>query len=410
MTTGAARPTSIWNVGFITLIFVNLVQQMGQQMATTVTPLYADTLGASASAVGFVVGAFAVTAIAVRPFAGPSFDSFSKKWLLLGGYSITTVGVIGYGFVTSVHALFAMRLIHGIGAGFGGPLSLALASEFLPANKVGSGVSVFMLAQAAAQAIGPAVGIELTGIIGYSWTFWASAILYIVAIALVFSIRERETGPRKPYHLSLDRMFAKRAVPAALILFVLHMPFMCTASFMALYGYLRGVSQIGLYFTVYAVAMLVTRPLFGKLADRYGTIRVVIPTIFFYAVSFIVASQATTLPVLLISAVLAACGYGVTTPLMQALMIECVPADSVGAGSNTTFFGFDVGCIVGPMLGGLVIDLLVVRTGDAAIAYSCMWLTMLIPIAVGLVLLLAFRKTIARYIEEKKRAMVDAGE
>ena len=115
----APVPTSIWNVGFVTLIFVNLIQQMGQQMATTITPLFADTLGASASVVGFVAGAFAVTALAMRPIAGPSFDSFSKKWLLILGFSITAVGVVGYGFVTSVPALLAMRLLHGVGAGFG---------------------------------------------------------------------------------------------------------------------------------------------------------------------------------------------------------------------------------------------------------------------------------------------------
>ncbi|MBR2834802.1 MAG: hypothetical protein IKE43_03695 [Coriobacteriales bacterium] len=58
----------------------------GQATAGTVLPLFARDLGATTSVIGFVAGAFAITALAIRPFAGPAFDSFSKNdcsWLQL---------------------------------------------------------------------------------------------------------------------------------------------------------------------------------------------------------------------------------------------------------------------------------------------------------------------------------------
>lgn len=42
------------------------------------------------------------------------------------------------------------------------------------------------------------------------------------------------------------------------------------SSFIAVFAYERGVANIGAYFIVYAIAMILSRPFIGKLIDRYG--------------------------------------------------------------------------------------------------------------------------------------------
>ena len=77
------KKDTIWNPVFISVFIANICQQMGQQMMNTLIPKFADSLGAPAALVGFVSSSFAITALVIRPFSGPAFDSFSKRRLLL---------------------------------------------------------------------------------------------------------------------------------------------------------------------------------------------------------------------------------------------------------------------------------------------------------------------------------------
>ena len=52
----------MWNRAFLALIVVNFFRAMAQFMTNVTIPLYADSMGASASVVGIVVGMFAVIA------------------------------------------------------------------------------------------------------------------------------------------------------------------------------------------------------------------------------------------------------------------------------------------------------------------------------------------------------------
>ncbi|MBQ9003636.1 MAG: hypothetical protein IJ087_17455, partial [Eggerthellaceae bacterium] len=70
---------TIWSAPYVALMATNFFQSMAAFMTNTTMPLYLDALGAATSMVGIVIGAFAITALLVRPFAGPAFDSFSRK-------------------------------------------------------------------------------------------------------------------------------------------------------------------------------------------------------------------------------------------------------------------------------------------------------------------------------------------
>lgn len=385
MTRGSESNTNILSTTFVVLVFVNLAQSMGQQMMVAVVPLYAYDLGASASLVGAVVGAFAITALAVRPFAGPAFDSFSKKKMLCASFAVMAAATFFYGLSNSVVLLLLARLFHGIGIGFAGPLALSLVTESVPVAHLASGVSIYMVAQAVAQAIGPAIGIWLSRAIGYQDTFFLAAAYLALAGMLVVGVKEQDKT-RLPYRIRLGRIFAKGAVGPSAVQCLLAMAFSCTGAYVAIFGELRNVADIGLYFTVYAVCLLLTRPLYGRLADRLGITVVLVPGIAFFALSFMLISGANTLSDFLIAAAVAACGYGACSPLIQAVAISAAPDDLRGAASNTSYAGLDIGTMSGPMIGGAAVESLVPVLGGEAQAYAAMWLVMMIPIALALLL------------------------
>ena len=385
---------SIWSFPYVVLMGVNFFQSMAAFMANTTIPVFADHLGAGSALVGVVVSSFAITALLIRPFAGPAFDSFSRKRLLICAQAIICVSLISYGIVDTLPALISVRLLHGGGIGCGGPLAMSLVSEFIPASKFASGISVYALAQSFAQVIGPAVGLWLVDSLGFSTAYFIAAAFLLLAGGSVCTIRE-PARDRLPYEFKVSRMFAREAIDKALALMLLATSFSCMASYLVLYGNLLGIEGVGLFFTVYAGCLVVTRPLFGTLADRFGISRVLVVGILFFAASYIALSLANEMPGLLIAAVLGSAGFGCCAPLIQTLGLGSVPPERRGAASNTVFTGLDLGMLTGPVLGGNVIEALEPVLGGLLPAYSHMWIVMLAPAAASLALVLYwnFRKS-----------------
>ena len=398
------KKETIWSFSYFALLIMNFVGGMGQMVGGTILPLYARDLGVTAGTVGIIVGAFAISALAIRPFAGPAMDSFPKKPLLLGSFLIMCITTLLYPLATNVVLLFLVRFFYGLGLGCTGPLGLAMVAELVPMSRLASGISIYALSYSVSQAIGPAFGLWCKDAVGYNPTFLLSGALIGVSCILIALMKFPERDNRPPFQLKLDRMVSKEALIPTAIVFLMAISFTCTGAFMAIYGDLRGISEIGLYFTVYAVCLLATRPVFGRIADTKGVSTVLIPAILAFALSYILVGFADDLPLFLVAAAIAACGYGVASPLVQSVMVKVVPDERRGAGSNTMYFGIDAANLVGPVIGGFVIELLIPISGSEVAAYSNMWFVMLIPIALALVFYLMTRERLQRLQEATRKA------
>lgn len=380
---------SIWSAPFVILLIANFFQSMAAFMANTTIPLYLDAMGAGAGIVGVVVGAFAITALLIRPFSGPAFDSYSRKKLLMVAQGVCALSFILYGVVTSVPGFFCVRLLHGMGIGCAGPLAMSLVSEYLPIGKFATGISVYSLAQTFAQVMGPGTGLWLIEVIGFQTTYMIAAGLLIASMVSISRVTEipRE---KPPYQLKLGRMFAREAVDKAIVIMLFALAFGGTVSYLVLYGTKLGIENLGIYFVVYALCLLVTRPLYGRLADTFGAERILIPGVFCFAASYVMLANITDFAGLMAVAVVASAGFGACMPLVQSLAMTSVTPDRRGAASNTTFTGLDIGSLFGPLFAGFAIEMLQPLTGSLIGAYSAMWLVMLIPMGIALIMIIGW--------------------
>ena len=378
------KKETIWSLPFVVLMFVNLTQNIAAHMSNTIIPLYLDHLGVAASIIGICVGSFAATAIVIRPFSGPAFDSFPRKRLLIIAQGLASACVLLYGFVDEVPLFIAIRLVHGIGMGCIGPLCLTLVSSYLPLSKMASGISIYMLAQSMAQVVGPAAGLYLYEVIGFTNTFILCTALIVVALVAVATIKELPYE-RMPYQLRLDRMFTREALEAAIVLMLLVSPFVTINAYLVLYSQSLGVEGISMYFVVYALCLMATRPLYGKLADNFGTAKIVLVGIIVYGLALVIIGNARSLPEFIAAAVINSLGFGASTPLIQSLALAKTPLERRGATSNTTFTGCDFGNLLGPALAGITIEVMLPLTNSLSLAYSYMWFVMIVPIAISLV-------------------------
>lgn len=123
-------------------------------------------------------------------------------------------------------------------------------------------------------------------------------------------------------------------------------------SFMPLFGEERNIDNIGLFFTFYAVSMIVTRILTGKIADQYGYIKVIIPSIAITLLLFITLIYAYSLPMVLLAAIFYGVGYGTLQPVLNAVVIKLSPVERRGAANATFFATLDIGFGLGSFIWG----------------------------------------------------------
>ncbi len=380
---------TIWTTPFVSVFFATFILHMSQYSMNTLVPRYVHYLGGSAVVVGIVTSVFAVTALAIRPFSGPSIYCFDKKKLMVLSSLITALAFLMYGFSKSITIVIAARLIHGIGIGFTGPLSLTLACEYLPEEKMAYGINVMAAGQAVSTAVGPGLGLALAAWLSYSVTFFIGVAAVILAcVLMVLLLQSSGTNEKKVFKVKLDSIFAKEAIGPAIILICIAMSYSGISTYLTLYGDARGVNQIGLFFTAYAVALIVSRPLSGKIADKYGVKRAMIPGFICFALSYVVISISYTLTMFIIAGIISAFGNGIIVPNAQAMGMRRVELENRGPAANTMYTGMDVGVLIGGPLSGLIYGgAKSILEGEAA-SYSAMYLFMIVPIAIGAVVFL----------------------
>lgn len=387
-------PQKIWNSMFISIFFTNMALSMGQQMSNTLLSVYANSFGAPADQIGQLMSMFAVTALIFRFISGPAMNAYNRKKLVAMAMGFMATAYLGFSFAQSIAefvgvkpitVLMAFRLFQGVGNAFGSACCLTMVSDTLPKDKFTTGMGYYACAQVVAQAIGPTVGVFLRDCFGYSNTY---IIIFFVMCFAIFTSTRVKLAPydRTPFNLKLSNIIAKEALIPASVTFFVAMGFTAINAFLMVYTEERGIPGGSLFFTVYAVTMLVTRPLVGRLTEKFGFVKVAIPCVFMTAVSLAIIGYSANTITLLAAAFVNAFGYGAVQPMLQSLCMKAVGAERRGSASGTNYIGMDSATILGPMLCGEVAD---------AFGYEpIIWIVMTIPIFVGMVTIFVLRKKI----------------
>lgn len=403
------RRAPIWTSQFSTLFGINFVINFAQFMTLAMVPKLAESLGATALVVGVVAGVFAVTSLAVRPAVGWATLKVRHNVLLTATVSLIALAFVAYGASTSLAVLIAARLLHGAAMGFLAPVTLAMASDALPPERMAQGIGVFSLGQAVATALGPSVGLWLAASLGYRPAFLCGAALLTLAAALAWRFPSRRPEPTVGRGFTWRSFIALEALVPAAVVMLLGGAFSGVNSFIVLYGESRHVTGIGLFFTVYALFIVISRPLAGRVGDTHGLRVVVIPGMAAFALSFVVIAHARTLAGFLVAGAVSAFGYGICQPAIQTLCLMSVEPGRRGVASNTNYIGVDLAYLVMPIVAGSIVTARVDAGTPLAQAYSTMYLALTVPIALGLLVFLLFGRNLRGWGPKRRAGAEVAG-
>lgn len=369
---------TIWNRDFVILFIVNIIAFLGFQMLNPLMTKYALEVGMASSMLGLIAGAYATAALLSRPFAGYLTDRLNKKALMILSLFGLSVCFLGYMLVKDPNLLLLIRFLHGLFFGLNSTVTMTMASNALPASKLSSGLGFFSISGVVSMAIAPSIGIWIVGIWGYSHLFLICTGITFISLTLATGVSK---GPNsslnKGHTLSIHNLFSVEAlIPATICVLVSCASGLCS-SFMVLFGEARGIKDIGLYFTVYAMTLLVIRPAVGKIADRVVPSHIGIPCCFSIIASMVTLWYAKNIYFILLAGVLFGIGYSML-PLLQSMCIKCVKPDRRGVASSTYYMGLDVGNALGPIIGGAL---------SASIGYGNTFLSYSLPIVVAIIIL-----------------------
>ena len=326
---------------------------ISSNMLTTGLPLYAIHLGGDNSISGMLFGFFMFVAILFRPYFGKVSDEKNRRIVLIIGAVITAFISLSYLFAFSISLLLIMRSLHGIGFSATTNASGTIISDIVPKSRLAEGVGYFGLSNTIATAIGPALSIYLIQQFNYQILFTVAGLIGLISIVCSLFITYEKRNPDLVFKSSVRKrkiselLFEKTALPTGLVTAFVYVAMGASLTFIPIFALSLGIEDIGLYYTVYSFALLFTRIVGGKLADKYGSSYVIIPGLVIMTISFVVLAYAHSLGGFIISGVLYGLGLGFVEPALNAVMIKLCPPDRRGAGNSTFFTAKDLGGGVG---------------------------------------------------------------
>jgi len=174
----------------------------------------------------------------------------------------------------------------------------------------------------------------------------------------------------------------------AVMVFLLTVTYGPILSLLALYGVDRGLGNVGVFFTVYAIVLTATRPVSGRLADGWGFEPTAAFGFVFVGAGLLILASAGSLVVLVAAAAFYGVGFGTTQPSLQAIVIHRVVPARRGAATATLLIAYDLGLAVGSVVAGFLAGVL---TLAGVFAFSAV----LAAVAIVLMLVHMRRKAIA---------------
>ena len=374
--------------GYIILCFSYFAAQFGYSMTSSNITKYARFMGVSGAILGVLPGLMSLAALFSRPVAGWISDHFDRKRMMfLSELSLAAV-FCAYVFSKSTVLLLAVRIIHGIIFSIFSTVNLAFVADAVPRSQLTKGMGYYAMMGNVSMAFAPRVGEMVIKHFNYSVLFFGAASMYVLAFVLLNFVKnnsaleeEKAREMKEAVQKSEKRVWWKNlicppAIPAAVISMCNALLSGAVTGFLLLYAENRGVEGASIFFTLYALSNIVTRPLIMKAADKLPRqYFVYICNAFLVGVCLLLMNLTASWQAAL-AGVCFGIGYGGLQPIMQSMALGSVPIKERGAASSTYYIGLDIGMALGPLIVNFIAGIFMENYG---IGYAAM----IVPIVCG---------------------------
>lgn len=349
---GDAHKMRLLTRPFVLLAIAELAYFTSVGVTVHTLPLYAaGPIGSDEAGAGLAFGAFGVTALICRPFAGRLSDTHGRLPLMVFGALLAALGMVLFPFVDSLTAVVLIRLLQGVAEAAFFVAGFALLADIAPPSRMGEAVSYNSLGLYLGFAFGPPLGEALLERWGFGAAWTGAAALAVLAAVVAMVIIEPERAADGDGHgLLIHR-------PAVLISLGFFTSLVAIGGFMAfasLHSTEIGMENTSLALLVYGSVVVVCRVVFAKVPDRLPSLPLGGASLVAIAVGLLIAAMWQAPEGLLLGAVVLAVGVTFSSPAFFSAVFASASPSERGAAAGTASAFIDLGIGFGPIALGLV--------------------------------------------------------
>ncbi|MBM4275203.1 MAG: MFS transporter [Deltaproteobacteria bacterium] len=363
---------------FNTLCSVGFLARLSYALARNpVLPLFALYLGAGPEAIGFAVGISTVTGIFFKLPSGALSDIIGRRRTLLMGLVVFAIMPFTYLVIKDYSWLIVIRFLHGLATAIYGPVAMAVVADIAGVRK-GEWLSWF----SSVTIIGTLLGAPLGGFLlhhlstaggpalgEFHLVFLVSGLAGVMALLLgLAALRGQETAAPQPgaFRERLGKfvsgikevMSDKRVVITSNMEGLQNLTVGALEAFLPVYAVkVAGLNefQAGLLWGAQIVVTILSKPVMGRISDRWGRKPIIVLGMALCAGAFAAIPLLRSFYLLLITALFFGLGEAFVTSSSAALVADICQEKHFGAAMGAFGTIFDVGHASGPILAGLLI-------------------------------------------------------
>jgi len=157
------------------MLVISGMVQLGYDLFQFYLPIYAHSIGLSASVIGAILATLAIAAFVVRLFLAWLVKRFSGSTLLIG---VCVTGAIGFAlvpFAGNAILLGTISFLFGLGMGIGIPLTVILMYDSSAQGRAGQTLGLRLTANNLVRVGGPIVFGAVGSALGLAAVYWIVA-------------------------------------------------------------------------------------------------------------------------------------------------------------------------------------------------------------------------------------------
>jgi predicted MFS family arabinose efflux permease len=337
---------------FIRLAVADLAYFTAAGVAIYALPLWVTgPVGSDTAGAGLAFGAFAVTALILRPIAGRLVDTRGRRPLLVGGALISALGMLGTAYADSLVLVVLLRLLLGVAEAAFFVAALAAVADLAPPTRMGEAISYNSLGLYLGLAFGPPLGELLVISAGFTAAWYGAAALSLIAAVVAAGIKNVRS--RAASTAARARLIHWKAVPPALGFFASVVAMGVFFAFGALQAEAVGLAPASAPLFIYGLVVVAGRLSLARVLDRFPALILGALALAIIAAGLMIMALWTSAIGIILGAAIFALGVTLSTPAFFSAIFATAEPGERGAASGTASVFLDLGIALGPMVLGL---------------------------------------------------------
>ena len=329
---------------------------------TPVLPLFAHALHATPAEIGWIVMASTIPGILISYPAGALSDYLGARRLLLASLVVFATAPFLYLLVKTAPQLMAVRFYHGFATAIFGTVATAAIAERYTTERAAR-LSTYSSVTIVGRSVAPFLGGSLISLASFHAVYLACAISGVLALGAGLLLKDHAPRPQAKLELphfwaSLTTVLRDRGIMLVSgVEAAQYLVFGAVEACLALYASSLGIPawQIGVILGVQLVSIVFAKPLMGKVSDRVGRQRVILPGLLIGAASVALLPFAPSFIGLSVLSLAFGIGFATVTSSTSALVADLTRDGRYGSSMGVLRTVMDVGQSIGPVLTGWMV-------------------------------------------------------